>query len=133
MGASFACPHFLGDDYADVILNPRAVLPVETIHEERAIYVISGAAEIGGDSFPSGQLVVLRPHDPITIRNPASEAARIVLIGGGPMDGPRHIWWNFVSSRRERIEQAKADWKAGRFAPVPGDSEEFIPLPEDAQ
>jgi hypothetical protein len=64
------------------------------------------------------------------MRNPEKEAARIVVIGGETMDGPRHIWWNFVSSRPERIEQAKADWKSGRFDPVPGDTEEFIPLPE---
>jgi redox-sensitive bicupin YhaK (pirin superfamily) len=66
----------------------------------------------------------------IIIRNAEDEAARLVLVGGETMDGPRHIWWNFVSSRPERIEQAKADWKAGRFDTVPGDAEEFIPLPD---
>jgi redox-sensitive bicupin YhaK (pirin superfamily) len=116
--------------YADATLDPGAALPVETTHEERAIYVVSGLVEIGGDQFPSGQLVVLRPNEPITVRNPGSEAGRIVIIGGEPMDGPRYIWWNFVSSRPERIEQAKADWKRGRFGLVPADSEEFIPLPE---
>jgi redox-sensitive bicupin YhaK (pirin superfamily) len=65
----------------------------------------------------------------VSVRNAAGEAARLVLIGGETMDGPRHIWWNFVSSRLDRIEQAKADWKAGRFGTVPGDAEEFIPLP----
>jgi hypothetical protein len=95
------------------------------------VYVISGAVNIAGDRFPAGQLVVLRPGDPITVGNDASEAARVAIIGGETMDGPRYIWWNFVSSRRERIEQAKADWKAGRFGTVPGDDEEFIPLPMD--
>jgi redox-sensitive bicupin YhaK (pirin superfamily) len=118
--------------YADVILDPGARLPIDAAHEERALYVVSGAVEIAGDCFPAGQLVVLRPGDPITVRGDAGEAARLVLIGGETMDGPRHLWWNFVSSRRERIEQAKADWKAGRFATVPGDAEEFIPLPEDS-
>ena len=73
------------------------------------------------------QLLVFRPGDPITVT--ARAPTRLMLLGGEPMDGPRHIWWNFVSSSKERIEQAKADWQAGRFAPVPGDAE-FIPLPE---
>jgi redox-sensitive bicupin YhaK (pirin superfamily) len=114
--------------YADVALEPGAALPLETEHEERAIYVVSGAVTIGSDRFPSGQLLVLRP-DTISVRNAADEAARLVLIGGETIDGPRHIWWNFVSSRLDRIEQAKADWKAGRFDTVPRDAEEFIPLP----
>jgi redox-sensitive bicupin YhaK (pirin superfamily) len=71
---------------------------------------------------------VLR-RDTITVGNAVPETTRLVLVGGETMDGPRHIWWNFVSSRPERIEQAKADWKAGRFDTVPGDTEEFIPLP----
>jgi redox-sensitive bicupin YhaK (pirin superfamily) len=73
-------------------------------------------------------LLILRPHDRITVR--ALSEARVVLVGGATMDGPRHIWWNFVSSRKERIEQAKADWKNKRFDTVPGDEAEFIPLPE---
>ena len=70
----------------------------------------------------------IRPGDRITVT--AISDARLVLLGGAPMDGPRHIWWNFVSSRKERIEQAKAEWKAGHFGKVPGDEIEFIPLPE---
>jgi hypothetical protein len=116
--------------YADIRLEPGAALPLDTAHEERAVYVVSGAVNIGGDRFPSGQLLVLRPDGAITLRNAERESTRIVLVGGETMDGPRHIWWNFVSSRPERIEQAKADWKAGRFDSVPGDSEEFIPLPD---
>ena len=60
----------------------------------------------------------------------ANAPSRLVLLGGDPMDGPRHVWWNFVSSSQERIDQAKADWRAKRFQVVPGDEEEFIPLPE---
>jgi redox-sensitive bicupin YhaK (pirin superfamily) len=85
------------------------------------------AAVIDGDVFEAGQLLVLRPGDAVTVT--ARDAARLMLLGGAPMDGPRHIWWNFVSSRKERIEQAKADWKAGRFDAVPGEIE-FIPLPD---
>ena len=85
---------------------------------------------VGGNRFPSGQFLLLRHDSAITLRNAENEAARIVLVGGETMDGPRHIWWNFVSSRPERIEQAKADWKAGRFGTVPGDADEFIPLPD---
>jgi redox-sensitive bicupin YhaK (pirin superfamily) len=115
--------------YADVLLDPGAALPMEATYDERGIYVVSGTVDIAGDRFPSGKLLVLRPSDAMTVRNTEKEAARIVVIGGETMDGPRHIWWNFVSSRPERIEQAKADWKADRFDPVSGDTEEFIPLP----
>ena len=113
--------------YADVALQDAAVLPVPAEHEERAIYVAEGAVDVAGQSFAAGQLLVLRPGDAITIR--AWSTARVMLLGGEPMDGPRYIWWNFVSSSRERIEDAKEDWKRGRFAIVPGDEKEFIPLP----
>ena len=119
---------FTNTIYADVTLEPGAALPLDTAHEERAVYVISGAVNVGQNRFPSGQLLVLRSGT-ITVRNAEDEATRFVLVGGATMDGPRHIWWNFVSSRPDRIEQAKADWKAGRFSTVPGDAEEFIPLP----
>jgi redox-sensitive bicupin YhaK (pirin superfamily) len=119
--------------YADVALEPSGTLPVDPAHEERALYTVSGEVKIAGDRFPPGQLLVLRPGDPITVRNPGPAQARFVLVGGETMDGPRHIWWNFVSSRKERIEQAKAEWKAGRFDTVPGDAGEFIPLPEDSK
>ena len=115
--------------YADIRLEPGAALPLDAAHEECAVYVVSGAVNIGGDRFPSGQLLVLRPGA-ITLNSAENEATRVVLVGGETIDGPRHIWWNFVSSRPDRIEQAKADWKAGRFDSVPGDAEEFIPLPE---
>jgi redox-sensitive bicupin YhaK (pirin superfamily) len=115
--------------YADVALEPGAALPVDAAHEERALYTIAGEIEIARDRFPSGQLLVLRAGDPITVRNAGAGAARFVVVGGATMDGPRHIWWNFVSSRLERIEQAKAEWASGRFDTVPGDADEFIPLP----
>jgi len=113
--------------YADAVLEPGARLPFAAAHEERGIYVVEGPIAIGGDSFEASQLLVLKPGEDITVEAPSG--ARIMLLGGEPLDGPRHIWWNFVSSSKERIEAAKADWKDGRFAKVPQESE-FIPLPE---
>jgi redox-sensitive bicupin YhaK (pirin superfamily) len=102
-------------------------VPLDPDYDERAIYTVTGEIEISGDVFVLGQLLVFRPGDRITIR--ARSDARFMMLGGEPMDGPRIIWWNFVSSRMDGIEQAKADWKAARFDSVPGDGE-FIPLPE---
>jgi redox-sensitive bicupin YhaK (pirin superfamily) len=115
--------------YAHVDLDAGAAVPFDATYEERALYTVSGVVEIAGDRFGPGQLLVFRPGDRITVR--AVEGARFMLLGGDPMDGPRHIWWNFVSSRPERIEQAKADWRAARFDSVPGETE-FIPLPDPA-
>jgi redox-sensitive bicupin YhaK (pirin superfamily) len=114
--------------FADIVLKAGARVPVNADHEERAIYVIDGEIDIAGDRFGSGRLLILRPGDPIAVR--AVSDSHIVIAGGAPMDGPRHIWWNFVSSRKDRIEQAKADWQKGVFGKVPGDEIEFIPLPE---
>jgi len=112
---------------ADVTLAAGASLPLDADTEERALYVVSGEVEIAGDRFEGGRLLVFRPGDRITVT--ATAPTRLAVVGGAAMDGPRHIWWNFVSSRKERIEQAKADWKAGRFEAVPGETE-FIPLPD---
>ena len=114
--------------FADVTLAAGASLPVDADTEERAVYLISGEVDIAGDRFIAGRLLVFRPGDRITVT--AVSDAHLVLLGGATMDGPRHIWWNFVSSRKERIEQAKADWKLARFDTVPGDDKEFIPLPD---
>jgi redox-sensitive bicupin YhaK (pirin superfamily) len=113
--------------YAEVVLEPGASAPLDPGHEERAIYVVEGEIEIAGDRFAGPQLLIFRPGDKITVR--AVSRARLMFLGGAALEGPRYIWWNFVSSRRERIEQAKEEWKTGRFAPVPGETE-FIPLPE---
>jgi redox-sensitive bicupin YhaK (pirin superfamily) len=113
--------------FADVTLTAGVALPIDADTEERAVYLISGDIDIAGDRFTAGRLLVLRPSDRITVT--AVSDAHLVLLGGAAMDGPRHIWWNFVSSRKERIEQAKADWKLARFDTVPGDDKEFIPLP----
>jgi hypothetical protein len=123
--AAFPHPSF----YAEAVLAPGAVLPLDADYDERAIYVVSGEIDIAGDSFAAGRLLVFKPGDRISVL--ATAQSRLILLGGEPMDGPRHIWWNFVSSSKDRINAAKSDWKAKRFASVPGDSEEFIPLPDD--
>jgi redox-sensitive bicupin YhaK (pirin superfamily) len=114
--------------FADVHLDAGSSLPLDAGYEERAIYVLDGEIDIAGDKFGSDRLLVFKPGDGITIR--AVSKAHFTIFGGEPMDGPRHIWWNFVSSRKDRIEQAKAEWTAGHFQKVPGDEIEFIPLPE---
>jgi redox-sensitive bicupin YhaK (pirin superfamily) len=119
---------FSGTLYVDAILDAGAILPLPDDHAERSVYILEGSVEIAGEEFAGHRLLIFRPGDPICIR--AVTPARFVIVGGEPMDGERHIWWNFVSSSKERIEQAKADWKAGRFGVVPGDDQEFIPIPE---
>jgi len=113
--------------YVEVALEAGHTAPLDADHEERAIYLVDGEIEIAGDRFEGARLLIFRPGDRITVR--ALTAARMMFLGGDALEGPRHIWWNFVSSSQERIEQAKADWKAGRFTAVPGEHE-FIPLPE---
>jgi hypothetical protein len=113
--------------YADAELKAGTSLPFDAGDQDRAVYPVTGEIAIGGERFPAGRLLVLGRGEPVTLN--AVSDARVMLLGGAPLDGPRFVWWNFVSSRRERIEQAKADWREGRFPAVPGESE-FIPLPE---
>lgn len=112
--------------YADVALEAGASVPFDPDYEERGIYTVKGEIDIAGDRFGPGQLLVFKPGDRITVR--ALSPARMMFLGGAPMEGRRYIWWNFVSSRKDRIDQAKADWSQGRFDSVPGETE-FIPLP----
>jgi len=112
--------------YADAMLQSGARLDVPPAYEERALFVAEGAIQIEGEAFPAGQLLILRPRQQVIVGAP--QATRVLLLGGATMDGPRHIWWNLVSSSKERIEQAKTDWAAGRFPKVPGETES-IPLP----
>lgn len=114
--------------YADATLAKGAKIPLPDEHEERAAYVLEGSVEIAGDPFEAGRLLVFRPGDRLTVDAPSG--ARLLLLGGATLDAPRHLFWNFVSSRRDRIEQAKEDWKNGAFGKVPGDEVEFIPLPD---
>lgn len=116
--------------YADAQLAPGARLPLPAEHEERGAYVVQGSVEVAGTRFEAGRMLIFRPGDALALT--AGEAgARLLMLGGATMDGPRFLFWNFVASSRERIEQAKQDWKAMRFGTVPGDEQEFIPLPEE--
>lgn len=114
--------------YADAALETGSRLELPAEYEERAVYLVEGAVEIGGTPFSPGELLVFRPGSEIVLK--ALTPARMLLLGGEPLSERRYIFWNFVSSSKERLEAAKADWKEGRFAPVPQETE-FIPLPED--
>ena len=119
--------------YADVVLEPGAMLPLPEDHEDRGVYITTGSVEIAGETFEAGRMMVFRPGDAITIRA-GEQGARLMALGGETLNGPRHIWWNFVASSREKIDAAKeawaaGDWTHGRFQLPPGDDQEFIPLP----
>ncbi len=113
--------------YVDVAMPAGSELPLPKEHAERAVYVVEGSVRAGGASAGPGRMLVFVEGADVTLR--AEAATRAVLVGGAPLDGPRHIDWNFVGSSRELIEKAKADWRGGRFAKVPGDETEFVPLP----
>ena len=119
--------------YADAVLDPGAVLPLPDDHEDRGVYVISGQVNVAGEDFEAGRMMVFRPGDAIALRAGAT-GARVLVLGGETLNGPRYIWWNFVASSKEKIEAAKeawaaGDWEAGRFRLPPGDDAEFVPLP----
>jgi redox-sensitive bicupin YhaK (pirin superfamily) len=113
--------------YADATLETGGSVSLHPEYEERAAYVAEGSITFDGREFEPGRMLVFRPGGEVVLS--ARSAAKLLLLGGAPLEGPRHIWWNFVSSRRERIDQAAADWKASRFPGVPGETE-FIPLPQ---
>jgi hypothetical protein len=115
--------------YADAEFAVGGAITFDTQHEERAVFVIEGEVQVGPDVIAAGRLTVLEKDDLTTLY--AHAPARAILFGGAPLDGPRHLWWNFVSSSKERIERAKQDWKDGKFGLIPGDDQEFIPLPEE--
>lgn len=118
--------------YADLQLQAGACYRLSAEHIERALYMVGGEVEVIGQPgrFGADRLVVLRPDSEVVLR--AVGPTRLLLLGGEPLEGRRHIYWNFVSSRPERILQAAEDWRARRFPDVPGD-DEFIPLPADSQ
>lgn len=120
--------------YADAKLAPGAALPLPDDQEDRGVYVLSGSVTVGGQSFEAGRMLIFRPGDRLAVTAGAA-GARLVVLGGATLEGPRYIWWNFVASSRDKIEAAKEAWRAGdwahgRFQLPPGDDAEFIPAPE---
>lgn len=114
--------------YADILMNAGATIPIEAEADERAVLVALGDASLDGQALDRYSLYILKPGQAMTLR--ADSDARVMLLGGEAFTTPRHVWWNFVSSSRDRINAAKHDWKDRKFPFVPGDSEEFIPIPE---
>jgi redox-sensitive bicupin YhaK (pirin superfamily) len=120
--------------YADVALGPGRRLPMPDNHEDRGIYIAKGSISVAGQEFEAGRMMVFRPGDRITVAA-GSQGARLMILGGATLGGPRYLWWNFVASSRERIEAAKAEWRAanwgnGRFDLPADDRAEYIPLPD---
>lgn len=120
--------------YADAVLQPGAALPMPDDHEDRGAYVVDGAVTVAGQTFGPGQMMVFRPGDRVSMKA-GDQGARVMILGGETLEGPRYIWWNFVASSRDRIEAAKeawraGDWQHGRFQLPPTDNTEFIPLPD---
>ena len=114
--------------YAEIVLGAQGHIPIDAQADERALMLVGGAASVDGQALGLYELTVLKPGAAMTLAS--EEGARVMLLGGEAFATKRHAWWNFVSSSRERINQAKDDWREGRFPPVPGDSEEHIPLPD---
>jgi redox-sensitive bicupin YhaK (pirin superfamily) len=127
-GATAATPCHSPTIYADIALSGGCSIPIDSDADERALMLVGGEAELDGQRLEPFALYVLAPgHAPLLS---SSSEARAMLMGGGAFTTPRHVFWNFVSSSRDRINQAKEDWKARRFPLIPGDDQEFIPLPE---
>jgi redox-sensitive bicupin YhaK (pirin superfamily) len=122
--ARVASPTFYVE--ATMPAGARLVLPEE--HEERAAYVVEGEVACDGDGIEEAAMAIFRPRAELALE--AKRPSRVMLLGGAPIGGSRHIWWNFVSSSKERIERAKRDWTEGRFGKIPGDDIEFVPLPD---
>jgi redox-sensitive bicupin YhaK (pirin superfamily) len=118
----------MGIFYVDAQMKDGSTLALPDEYEERGAMVVGGIVEAGGARHEDGAMILFDKGERAEIK--ADGDARVMLLGGAPLDGPRHVWWNFVSSSRERLEQAKADWKAMRLGTIPGDDSEFIPLPD---
>ncbi|MEM6812582.1 MAG: pirin family protein [Pseudomonadota bacterium] len=114
--------------YVELFLDKATKVKIPRMSEERALYVLKGQIEIGGTIYQPQQMMVLNPGEDVTIASQSD--VHMMVLGGATMDSPRHIWWNFVSSSKERLEQAKEDWRNKKFPTIPGDNKEFIPLPD---
>ncbi|GMN02684.1 pirin family protein [Erythrobacter sp. MTPC3] len=127
-GESAATTTYADTIYAEILLGPGGSIPIEANADERAVLLVGGEASVDGAALGSFELAVLAPGAEMTLTS--KDGARVMLLGGEAFATKRHVWWNFVSSDRERIKQAREDWREGRFPVVPGDAEEYIPLPE---
>ena len=127
-GATAPTTTYAGTIYADIALDPGAAVPIDAAAEERAVYLACGEAMLDGMPLAPHSLYVLKPGIATELRS--TRGGRAMLCGGDAFTTPRHVWWNFVSSRRERIQEAKRAWKAGAFPTISGDDKELIPLPE---
>jgi redox-sensitive bicupin YhaK (pirin superfamily) len=127
-GASAKTPCHSPTIYADIELGAGGSIPIDADADERAVMVVGGAAELDNVPLDAFTLYVLRPGHTAALSS--TSGGKVMLMGGGAFSTPRHVFWNFVSSSRDRINQAKDDWKAQRFPLIPGDDQEFIPLPE---
>ena len=127
-GARAPTATYAGTIYADIVLSPGAAVPIDAAADERAVYLAEGEAELEGVPLEPMQLYVLRPGIAATLRS--ATGARAMLAGGDAFATKRHVWWNFVSSSRERIQEAKRAWMAGEFPREPGDDKEWIPIPD---
>ena len=114
--------------YAEIVLAPGGAIPIDSEADERAVMLVGGEASLDGVGLGLYELAVLAPGQ--AMRLASERGGRVMLLGGAAIGSPRHVWWNFVSSSRDRINQAKDDWRQGRFQKVPGDEEEFIPIPQ---
>lgn len=114
--------------YVDAQMKAGSVIALPDEYEERGAMVVGGIVEAGAARHKDGAMILFDKGECAEIK--AVGEARVMLLGGAPLDGPRHVWWNFVASSRERLEQAKADWRAMQFGTIPGDDKEFIPLPD---
>lgn len=114
--------------YAEIVLDAGGAIPIDAVADERAVMLVGGEARLDGQPLEPFVLAVLAPGAAMTLAS--DTGGRVMLLGGEAFTTKRHVWWNFVSSSRERINQAKDDWRAGRFPLVPGDSDEFIPIPD---
>lgn len=120
--------------YADAKLDPGAQIPLPDNHEDRGVYVLQGSVTVAGETYEEGRMLVFRPGDRVSLKA-GGQGARLIVLGGATMAGPRYIWWNFVASSRDKIDAAKEAWRAGdwahgRFQLPPADDAEFIPAPE---
>jgi redox-sensitive bicupin YhaK (pirin superfamily) len=127
-GVVAATPQHSPTIYADIELSAGGSISIDAEADERAVMVVGGEAELDGQTLESFALYVLRPGH--AARLSSAGGGRAMLMGGGAFATPRHVYWNFVSSSKERLQQAREDWKAMRFPLIPGDDEEFIPFPE---